>query len=86
MSVWIIERAGSRVKLTYAHEPLAEKPLVQPCGDGDAVLESDLEAWVFEQAEPWDLVRTPRGLFARQYSFAQDRLPARTFKMAAAEA
>jgi hypothetical protein len=86
MSMWIIERTGSRVKLAYAREPLAEKPLLQHCGEGDAVLESDLEAWVFEQAEPWDLVRTPRGLFARQHAVAQDRLPERAYEGSAAAA
>ena len=72
MSLWIIEAAGARVKLTFVHEPLAARPLVQACGDAEAALESDLAAWVFEQAAPWDLVRTPCGTFVRQYPVAQD--------------
>jgi hypothetical protein len=66
MSLWIIERSGERVRLTFTHEPLAAQPFVQPCGDTEAALETDLEAWVFDEAQPWDLVRTPRVVFMRQ--------------------
>ena len=71
MSLWTIERADGRVKLTFVHEPLAARPLVEACGEAEAALESDLAAWVFEQAAPWDFVRTPGGTFVRQYPVAQ---------------
>jgi hypothetical protein len=72
MSLWIIERDEERVTLTFTHEPLAANPLVQPCGETELSAESDLEAWVFEQAEPWDVVRTPRGAFVRQRTCRAD--------------
>jgi hypothetical protein len=72
MSLWIIERSGERVRLTFTHEPLAVMPFVQPCGDTEAALETDLEAWVFDEANPWDVVRTPRGTFVRQRAPVQD--------------
>ena len=72
MSLWIIERSGERVRLTFTHEPLSANPLVQPCGETAAALEHDLEAWVFDEAKPWDLVRTSRGTFVRQRAPAQD--------------
>ena len=74
MSLWSIERVGPRLKLTFTHEPLAADPHVQPCGECEEDLASDLEAWVIDQAEPWDLVRTARGLFVRQRTAAQDGL------------
>jgi hypothetical protein len=73
MSVWNIERAGDRVKLTYVRDPLAPHPVAEDCGSADAVLEVDLEAWVFEQAAPWDLIRTARGTFARLLTVAPER-------------
>jgi hypothetical protein len=72
MSLWIIERSGERVRLTFTHEPLAAQPFVQPCGDTEAALETDLEAWVFDEANPWDVVRTPRGTFVRQRAPVQE--------------
>jgi hypothetical protein len=72
MSLWIIERSGERVRPTFTHEPLAAQPFVQPCGDTEAALETDLEAWVFDEANPWDVVRTPRGTFVRQRAPVQE--------------
>jgi hypothetical protein len=66
VSVWTIERIGEQLKLTYTHEPLAANPLVQPCGATDARSASELEGWVFAQAEPWDIIETPHGRFVRQ--------------------
>ncbi len=36
------------------------------CGQAEAALMPEVEAWVVSEASPWDLVRTPRGLFVRQ--------------------
>lgn len=65
LSVWHIERTGDRVRLTYTPNPVAERPEVRHCGEGDRKLEAELEAWVIQEASPWDLVRTARGTFAR---------------------
>jgi hypothetical protein len=66
MSLWTLEREGEKTKLTFTHEPLKADGMVQPCGEVETVAESDLEAWVFDQAQPYDLIQTPRGLFVRQ--------------------
>lgn len=66
MGVWTLSHEGGKVKLFYTHEPLSENPLVQPCGEIDLAAESDLEAWVFDQAALWDRIETRRGSFHRQ--------------------
>ncbi|GAO01231.1 hypothetical protein [Anaeromyxobacter sp. PSR-1] len=39
---------------------------VQQCGRSERVLEPDVEAWVFDQADAGDMVETARGRFVRQ--------------------
>lgn len=72
MSVWTITRTTDAVKLTFTHDPLAENPFIQPCGHAELALECDVEAFVFDQADPWDLIHTPRGTFVRQRPGSRD--------------
>jgi hypothetical protein len=61
MATWRIEAKGSEVVLTYR-----DAAGCQECGRGGLELLQPLTAWVFEQAIPWDRLRTARGSFVKQ--------------------
>ena len=63
MSVWTIERVDGKVRVLFTEKPLDEKPVVKRCGEGEAALESEMEAWIFDTASPYDVIDTPRGRF-----------------------
>ena len=65
MSLWVVEREGNEMRLLFTDSALAGADTFQHCGGGEAILASEVEAFACEQAEPWDLVRTPRGTFVR---------------------
>ncbi len=54
-----------KVQLIYVDHPGASDALVQRCGACELVAERDLEAWIIDQAAPWDLINTDRGSFVR---------------------
>lgn len=67
MARWLIERDGTQVRLTYVEHPTSLEPTVQKCGQAELEVMTDLEAWVFDQAAPWDLCTTTDGAtFVRQ--------------------
>jgi hypothetical protein len=67
MALWLIQRDGPQVRLTYVEHPTSQEPSVQDCGQGELAVMTDLEAWVFDQAAPWDLCATADGgTFVRQ--------------------
>lgn len=67
MALWRMERDGNQVRLMYVDHPTSPEPMVQKCGQAEVAVMTDLEAWVFDQAAPWDLCTTADGAtFVRQ--------------------
>jgi len=65
MSTWRITDDGQMVGATYVARPLDTDPEVKELGQGSRALRQDLESWVCDQAEPYDLIHTPDGTFMR---------------------
>lgn len=67
MALWRMERDENQVRLMYVDHPTSPEPMVQKCGQAEVAVMTDLEAWVFDQAAPWDLCTTADGAtFVRQ--------------------
>lgn len=65
MAFWRIDVRNNRIALRCRRRVLADED-PEPCGDGPASFETEVEAFVMETAAPWDLILTSRGiLFAR---------------------
>lgn len=63
MALWWIAQHGDKITLRYRESMFSDEE-TQRCGEGNASLQPALEEWVVEQTGPWDLILTPRGLFA----------------------
>jgi hypothetical protein len=67
MALWRMERDGNQVRLMYVDHPTSPESMFQKCGEAEVAVMTDLEAWVFDQAAPWDLRTTADGAtFVRQ--------------------
>ena len=72
MAHWNITNEAGLVKLSYVADP--RRPEVQQqCGEGPSSLLPDLEAWVFDQAQPYDIIHAPEGRFVRQTMVNRNR-------------
>jgi hypothetical protein len=69
VAVWTIEknRGGEGVTLRYSASALPEKQVWQPCGACEVALVDDLLAWVSDQAEAADIIKTPEGAFVKLF-------------------
>jgi uncharacterized protein with von Willebrand factor type A (vWA) domain len=77
MALWQMERTGDEITLTYTDHPGSAAAVVQRCGASSVALRSDVEAWVFDEAAPWDLCRTVDGAVVVRQASASDALPPR---------
>lgn len=66
MALWKILTEADAVTLTYIESVLPGGAPPKDCGRGDVALEADLEAFCIDQASPWDLIQSRRGVFVRQ--------------------
>jgi len=66
VAIWCVTEQGDSVALTYSTSALPGRLVWQPCGEAPAALAHDLEGWVGQQAAPWDVIRSPRGVFVKQ--------------------
>lgn len=74
MALWVMECDGDHVKLRWSASCLEEKAAFQTCGRMPAGGRSALEAWVCEEAAPFDMVRDEAGLtFVKQVMYGHQR-------------
>lgn len=66
MAIWCVTEQGDSVALTYSPSALPGRLLWRSCGEAPAALAHDLEGWVGQQAAPWDVIRSLRGVFVKQ--------------------
>lgn len=69
MGTWMVQETADEVVLRY----VGEDNHIKDCGRGPLVLRSELMAWVMEQAQAFDQVRTTSGVFFKQTSTASPR-------------
>lgn len=77
MALWHMERTADEITLTYTDHPGSSSAVVQRCGASSVALRTDVEAWVFDQAEPWDLCRTVDGVVVVRQASVGDAAPRR---------
>ncbi|ACL63385.1 hypothetical protein A2cp1_0024 [Anaeromyxobacter dehalogenans 2CP-1] len=61
MATWTIRIDAEEVSVTYR-----EGDKVQHCGNSERVLEAEVVGWVHSEADAFDRLVTPSGIFVRQ--------------------
>jgi hypothetical protein len=66
MALWLIERDGTQVRLTYVENPASTEPMVHKCGQAELAV-MKISRRVIDLAGPWDACTTADGgTFVRQ--------------------